>query len=302
MLRSSIDIGTNSVLLLVCKQNTDSLEVIFELQRLPRLGKGVDKLGRLSADSMKRVLDVLLEFNSILTSDFPTCETPLITATSAVRDAKNKQEFLAQIYEQTGWVVRLLSGEEEAKYTYLGALSQTPIQNSHALVIDIGGGSTELSLGTPMQWQKGISLDMGCVRYNERFLHHNPPFQEEIGQCVSSIQDYLTKDALKIPKQTSLIAVSGTATSLVAIDAQIHPYDSEKVNNHRITQSQLAKSIDLFRLHTYQELIELHPEVMEGRADIFLTGLLILNEILNHYKAEEFIVSSGGIRHGILVS
>ena len=302
MLRSSIDIGTNSVLLLVAEQKQTGLDCIYEVQRLPRLGKGVDKLGRLSSDSMHRVLDVLQEFNAILQRDYPSCQAPIITATSAVRDASNKQDFLNQIFEKTGWKVRLLSGEEEAKFTYIGALSQTPIQTEHALVIDIGGGSTELSLGKSDQWLKGVSLDMGCVRFNERFLHHNPPFQEEIGQCIATIQTYLTREAIKIPKNTSLIAVSGTATSLAAIDAQIIPFHIESVNNYRIAQPQLAKSIDVFRLYTYEELKKLHPEVMEGRADIFLTGLLILNEILNYYKAPEFIVSSGGIRHGILVS
>ena len=209
---------------------------------------------------------------------------------------------MSLVKEIVGFEIQILSGEEEAKYTYLGAISQTKVESNSILVVDIGGGSTELAIGDSSQWLRGISVDMGCVRFNERYLVHNPPYQEEIGECRRSIEALLESTKLRFPPNTQVVTVSGTATSLAAIDQQLFPYQLSRINNYRLNTDKLAKSIEIFSLHTYEQLIELHPEVMQGRADVFLAGLLILEGVLRFASVEEFIVSSGGIRHGILLS
>ena len=303
MYTASIDIGTNSVLLLIVEQTVLGLQVHEEVQRLPRLGAMVDSNGVLARQSIDRVLEVLTEYAEIIqTYGDGVLQKTRVTATSAVRDAANKNEFLSLVKEIVGFEIQILSGEEEAKYTYLGAISQTKVESNSILVVDIGGGSTELAMGDSSQWLRGISVDMGCVRFNERYLVHNPPYQEEIGECRRSIEALLESTKLRFPPNTQVVTVSGTATSLAAIDQQLFPYQLSRINNYRLNTDKLAKSIEIFSLHTYEQLIDLHPEVMQGRADVFLAGLLILEGVLRFASVEEFIVSSGGIRHGILLS
>ena len=303
MYTASIDIGTNSVLLLIVEQTELGLQVHEEVQRLPRLGAMVDSNGVLARQSIDRVLEVLTEYAEIIqTYGDGVLQKTRVTATSAVRDAANKNEFLSLVKEIVGFEIQILSGEEEAKYTYLGAISQTKVESNSILVVDIGGGSTELAMGDSSQWLRGISVDMGCVRFNERYLVHNPPYQEEIGECRRSIEALLESTKLRFPPNTQVVTVSGTATSLAAIDQQLFPYQLSRINNYRLNTDKLAKSIEIFSLHTYEQLIDLHPEVMQGRADVFLAGLLILEGVLRFASVEEFIVSSGGIRHGILLS
>ena len=303
MYRASIDIGTNSVLLLIAEQTEKGLQVLEEAQRLPRLGSMVDSNRLLAKESMYRVLEALTEYVAIIQKygDEVLART-VVTATSAVRDAANKQEFLTLVKETVGFQVLILSGEDEANYTYLGAISQTKVESDSIMIVDIGGGSTELAVGNSTNLLRGISINMGSVRFNERFLLHNPPYQAEIDVCRRSIEASLRATQLRIPHNTQVVAVSGTATSLAAIDQQLFPYRSSGINNYRLSNDKLATFIRLFSIHTFEYLLELHPEVMKGRVDVFLAGLLILEGVLRYASAEEFIVSNGGIRHGILLS
>ena len=303
MYRESIDIGTNSVLLLIAEQTEKGLQVLEEAQSLPRLGSMVDSNRLLAKESMNKVLEALSEYVAIIQKygDEVLART-LVTATSAVRDAANKQEFLTLVKETVGFQVLILSGEEEAKYTYLGAISQTKVESDSIMIVDIGGGSTELAIGNSTNLLRGISINMGSVRFNERFLLHNPPYQREIGECRRSIEALLRATQLRFPSNTQVVAVSGTATSLAAIDQQLFPYRSSGINNYHLNNDKLATFIRLFSIHTFEYLLDLHPEVMKGRVDVFLAGLLILEGVLRYARAEEFIVSNGGIRHGILLS
>ena len=303
MYRASIDIGTNSVLLLIAEQTEKGLQVLEEAQRLPRLGSMVDSNRLLAKESMNKVLEALSEYVAIIQKygDEVLANT-VVTATSAVRDAANKQEFLTLVKETVGFQVLILSGEEEAKYTYLGAISQTKVESDSIMIVDIGGGSTELAIGNSTNLLRGISINMGSVRFNERFLLHNPPYQGEIGECRRSIEALLRATQLRFPSNTQVVAVSGTATSLAAIDQQLFPYRSSGINNYRLNNDKLATFIRLFSIHTFEYLLDLHPEVMKGRVDVFLAGLLILEGVLKYARAEEFIVSNGGIRHGLLLS
>ncbi|MEQ9309021.1 MAG: Ppx/GppA phosphatase family protein [Balneolaceae bacterium] len=301
-MKAAIDIGTNTVLLLIAEVSSSLIKVIHEEQRVPRLGKGVDNSKLLHPDSIERVLNCIKEYQQIILNDYSEVDEIVITATSAVRDAQNKKEFIQLVKEETGLQIQLLSGDEEAKYTFDGAISVLNVQDKDALfVIDIGGGSTEIALGT----KKGISVfhsfDMGSVRYKERFMMHNPPYSEEIFECKEEIRRLFSKKKFKVPKNVEAIGVAGTATSLAAIDLQLDEYENERLNKHVISREKLSKSIEIFSLHTYDQLLELSPILLKGREDIFLTGLLILEGFMKFYHLEEIKVSTGGIRHGALL-
>jgi exopolyphosphatase/guanosine-5'-triphosphate,3'-diphosphate pyrophosphatase len=301
-MKAAIDIGTNTVLLLIGEVEGGTIKVLHEEQRIPRLGKGVDEGRNLHPESIQRVLTALKEYKKIIESDFPEVEDVIVTATSAVRDAENRDEFMELVKELTGFEIRLLSGDEEAQWTFAGATSVVQLQEKEsAFVLDIGGGSTELALGFKGSVDDFRSYDMGCVRFKERFLHHDPPYQEEIFECKEEIKYLLGKKKIKPPRRVKAIGVAGTATSLAAIDLQIEEYNAERLNGHIINRNKLTKSLDIFRHHTYEQLLELNPTVLKGREDIFLTGLLILEGFLNFYKIDEIHVSTGGIRHGAIL-
>ncbi len=303
-MKASIDIGTNTVLLLVAEENGQQLKIRREEHRLPRLGKGVDADGNISVESTIRVIDVLKEFKDIIDAEFAGCEV-IVTATSAVRDAANREEFLNQVLIKTGYTVQILSGKEEADYTYSGALAVFDTNYSESdediFVLDIGGGSTEIALGRKGQLIDSYSFDMGCVRFTERYLKQDPPFQEEIRECKEQIKSLLNTHKFRPRKKCTAIGVAGTMTSLAAIDLQLETYDTSQLNGHLIRQDKLSKGIELFSLHTHDQLLELSPNLMKGREDIFLAGLLILEEFMKFYSLEEMLVSTGGIRHGAIL-
>ena len=188
-MKAAIDIGTNTVLLLVGEISGGKLHVIHEEERAPRLGRNVDANKTLHEDSMLRVIAALKEYQEILSSRYPDVKEIIVTATSAVRDAANKQTFMDLVLKETGLRVRLLSGQEEAVWTYKGALSVLEGLDKHeTFVLDIGGGSTEIALGKYGILNQSHSYDMGCVRFTERYLKHEPPFQEEIMECKGQIK------------------------------------------------------------------------------------------------------------------
>lgn len=301
-MKAAIDIGTNTVLLLVAENQEEKLNIIHEEQRMPRLGKGVDVWKKLSNDSIERVIIALKEYKSILDEKFNEVSEVIVTATSAVRDASNKTEFIAEVKNETGFEVKLLSGEKEAQYTYEGALAVfDEKQKGDVFVLDIGGGSTEVALGRNGKLIDSYSFDMGCVRFNERFLHEDPPFQEQIQQCRAAVRNMLDTKKFKPKRNAKAVGVAGTMTSLAAIDLQLDEYDPDRMNGHLIVSEKLKKGIEIFSLHTHQQLLELSPKVMKGREDIFLAGLLILDGFLNYFDLEEIKVSTGGIRHGALL-
>ncbi len=302
MKRASIDIGTNSVLLLVANVQNGRIEVLEEMQEVPRLGKGVDRDKNLHPESQKRVVDVLKKYQEYLESDtsIVAAET-LVTATSAVRDAQNKDEFLHLVKKETGWDILLLSGNAEAEISYCGALSVLYGRDSvNNVILDIGGGSTEIAFGEGMDLIDGFSIDMGSVRFTERFFKNDLPGNEEIQSMRNSIRQLFSSQELPID-HFDTIGVAGTVTSIAAIQENLKHYEAAEINGKRLTSEYIQSFI--------REFSELHPEQIEeryqpfltGRGDVILAGLIILDEFMSWCGKEELIVSTGGIRHGILL-
>jgi len=304
MIRSSIDIGTNTVLLLVADVEGTNLTVLLEEQRIPRLGRGVDSDGKLSEKAQLRVLTVLKEYKEILERKFPgTADKTVVTATSAVRDAANRSEFIRDIDRHTGWTVQLLSGDEEAQTTFFGALSVLDLvePGTSATVLDIGGGSTEFATGTGRQLSAWSSLDMGSVRFSERFLRDDPPSGSQLRAARSKVREMISTLDPSHLDSDQLIGVAGTVTSVAAIGLGLRSYDTKQLNGSRLSLADLDETIGEFTSMTSGEVESTYPVFLKGRGDVITGGLIILSEVMNVRQSNSIIVSTGGIRHGILL-
>ena len=300
-MKAAIDIGTNTALLLIGSMRNGTLEIHHEEQRVPRLGEGVDEGKKLTNNAMQRVVAALEEYRKKIKAAYPEVESVRVTATSAVRDATNKKSFLERVAQKTGWEVEVLSGFEEARLTYLGAQSVIENRDDQNVIIDIGGGSTEVASGGNQNLRDRYSYDMGCVRFTERFLKDDAPQKVQIKNCRVAIRGTLCEYEFNFVDEASLVGVAGTVTSLAYIIRGLTTYDASLLDGYEITLKTLSENIQTISNYTSEELISRYPKVMEGRADIFLAGLLILEEFMKKYDFEKLIASTGGIRHGAIL-
>ncbi len=298
---ASIDIGTNTVLLLIAEIKNQKLKVLREEQRVPRLGKDVDRDKNLSEAGIGRVTAALKEYQVIL-NDYSLSDGVVVTATSAVRDAKNRDSFCDKVKNEIGWDIRILSGNEEAQWTYSGALSMLNIVSDESvIIIDIGGGSTELAYGKGESLLDSHSFNMGSVRFTERYLKHDPPLHAEIEYCRQAAADMLAKRPFHKDHMVGAIGVAGTVTSLAYIEQKLDHYDPEKISGYKLRSKNITGFIEEFSKIKTSEIMQKYPEVMAGRADIIVAGLIILESFLKSYKLDEITVSNGGIRHGAIL-
>ncbi|MFH5832436.1 Ppx/GppA family phosphatase [Halalkalibaculum sp. DA3122] len=299
---AAIDIGTNTLLLLIAEYDGDSLKVIHEEQRIPRLGQGVDKQRNLSEASVNRVVNALQEYRRIIDHYYPEVADTVVMATSAVRDSANRKEFKSIVSRETGFDLRILSGKEEARWTYLGARSMLSANIAQqAVTLDIGGGSSEVTLGKGHELLDYHSFDVGSVRFTERFLHSDPPGEDEVSRCRKAIAESFEHRPFSWNGKTEAIGVAGTVTSLAFMEINATAYKPEKLAGMRLTRNTVQQWVQKISHMKAAELLEEYPVVMEGRADVFLPGILILDEFLKRYDFEEIVVSTGGIRHGAII-
>jgi len=301
-MKAAIDIGTNTVLLLVAEVRESVITPIHEEHRVPRLGKGVDADRTIGVAATKRVSDVLNEYQKIIQSQFPEVESIIVTATSAVRDANNREEFIRDIKNETGLEIRLLLGKEEAEWTADGALSVLSISGkSNNLILDIGGGSTEVAYLSSSRVSDAYSYDMGSVRFTERFLKTNPPMDKEINACKNVIREYYESRPFSINGNVEAIGVAGTLTSLAGMALDLNEYKPQNINGFKVTRTLVQKVISDFSNHSSEAMLKKYPVYLAGRADIFMAGILILDGFLDAFDQESILVSTGGIRHGAIL-
>ena len=271
---AAVDLGTNSTRLLVADVNGELTEVVRRLV-ITRLGEGVDERRRLLPLPIARVRNVLSEFRREL--EALGAERTLAIATSAVRDAENGEAFLGEIEWSYGFATRLLSGDEEAELTLRGI---GPV-DAGTLVVDIGGGSTELQVaGTDLR----TSLDVGCVRLTERF-----------GEDVDAIRSYV-RELLPELEAVRAIGVAGTVTTIAALDLGLDAYDPERVHGHPISSEAARAQTARLAALTLDERTALGVE--PGRAGVIVAGGAILTAILDRYGLEAITASERDILHG----
>ncbi len=295
---SVIDIGTNTVLLLIADvDQAGEVTPVHHGHAIARLGKSVDESRTISSDSLERVTGILAEFVSL--SQRHQADLMVACGTSALRDASNRLEVVEHIRSNLKIDVRILSGEEEAELTYRGAIGEfqrSGVARDFA-VLDIGGGSTEIIVGEESRIRSKRSIDVGCVRLTERFLKASPPTSLNISQALRSIREEIAPFA-PLESTARLIGVAGTLTTLAAIDLNLPAYDPSKVSGHVLKKESIQTIFNQLRIKTLEELKAI-PQILEGRADILLAGILILLEVMNQLEATEISVSDRGLRYGI---
>ena len=297
---ATVDIGTNTVLLLIAEIDPSGhITPLAYEQRIPRLGKGVDVHRELQQESMQRVIHVLLEYRQIMSGY--NLDVVVVFGTSAVRDAVNKSQFADLIVRNVGFELEILSGDEEARWTYRGALSGVP-EMGKATVVDIGGGSTEITLGNRDRIEKRISLDIGSVRLTERFLHSDPVGEAECASMITAIDQQLTSirerfsDALPA---LVLVGIAGTFTTLAAVEKQLTRYSHSAVHGACLTLSEVRRQVRLFQSKTIAERKKI-PGLEAKRADVILAGAYLTERIMTAFGAERIMVSDQGVRYGLL--
>ncbi|MDZ7291668.1 MAG: Ppx/GppA family phosphatase [candidate division KSB1 bacterium] len=305
---ASFDLGTNTFLLLIADVEGTRVEPLFEKETVVRLGKGVDMAGNLNAEAMQRGIACLQEYVAL--AEQYGAEQILAVGTSALREATNRGEFLSLAFEKTGVKIRILSGENEARLSFAGAISNKPNLPSLIAVLDIGGGSTEIVIGEPRLFSaagenvlNARSADIGAVRLTERFVHSDPVQPEEVMQIYQHTKAALCKTWSKdeLGRVKTIIGTAGTITTLAAMTLALQAYDPHRVDGYVLTRQQLGEIIIELTRRTLAQRRQM-PGLNPARADVILAGALILEAAMDVYCFPEILVSDRGLRHGVLVA
>ena len=294
---AAIDIGTNTVLLLVARvDGQGQIETLAYEQRTPRLGRGVDEHRNITRAAMEAVSRVVMEYRVIATSY--KAERIVACATSAVRDAKNRRQFISYMKSKTGMDVEVLTGDEEALMTYRGAVSGIRDLEGRATVVDIGGGSMEVIVGDRNTINHHVSVDTGSVRVTERYLKTSPPETDEVEKALAAIQNEFTGLADFEFSGSTLVGVAGTVTTVAALAQGLDTFDLSKIAGYRLSKDAVGWVYRMIRTKKPDEIRKL-SEVVEGRADILFAGVLILQAFMERFKFESIVTSERGVRYGL---
>jgi exopolyphosphatase/guanosine-5'-triphosphate,3'-diphosphate pyrophosphatase len=293
-----VDIGTNSTRLLVARLDGGAIEELDRRSVVTRLGEGVDATGRLGAEPRQRVFATLDEYARAMEEH--GAQRRLAVMTSAVRDAENGAEFAAAVRDRYGLDARTLSGDEEARLTFLGATAARDDGDAPLLVVDIGGGSTELVVGARGRVEFHASTQLGVVRHTERHLRSDPPAAAEMAALAEEVRGVLRA---AVPADVrgrveAAVAVAGTATSCAAIDLGLEPYDASRVEGRKVTAERLAElraRLARLPLARRREVPGLHPD----RAPTIVAGTILLAEVLEAFGVAAFEASERDILWGV---
>lgn len=293
---AAIDLGTNTCLLLVAVRDGPQLVPLAEELRVVRLGEGVDRTGRLAEAAMNRAEEVFREYHHIIHSF--KCHRVRCVATSAFRDATNRHELRLRIRSATGYDLTAITGQEEARWVLQAVQDALPQAVGRRIIVDVGGGSTELIMEEGGQLAAVESLPLGSVRLTERWLHNDPPAPEELDAIQADIESVLARSAIQRDVDV-LVSVGGTATTFVAMDLKLDAYDHRLVHGATLTRGTLKMILDRCRALPNAERVKL-PGLHPGRADIILAGGMILMGLMHHFERQELVVSDRGLRWGVV--
>ncbi|HTY56054.1 MAG TPA: Ppx/GppA phosphatase family protein [Candidatus Binataceae bacterium] len=294
----ALDVGTNTVLMLVVEADQNQrVHRLADFSRITRMGRGVDKNGRLDPDSARRTLEAIVEFTNQARA--LGAEKIVTAATSALRDASDGPEFIAQVKARAGLDLDIISGDAEAELSYLAVRHGLPINPSEKLlIVDIGGGSTELIQAEPGHDLVLISLQIGSVRLTERNIKHDPPADSDVAQLRATIDREI--DALNWNyRPDRLVGIAGTVTTVCAVSLGMTQYDSAIVHGHRLSLAEVTRVTNLFRTLPLAERKRL-PGLLEGRADVIFAGAAILERAMARFGVDAVTVSDQGVRWGLV--
>jgi exopolyphosphatase / guanosine-5'-triphosphate,3'-diphosphate pyrophosphatase len=298
---AAIDCGTNSTRLLVVGSAGD---VRAREMTITRLGEGVDATRRLSPQAMERTFAALRAYRSIM--DAERVGRARLVATSAVRDAANGEAFLLPAAEIIGAPAELLPGMEEGRLSYAGATGDLPLADAPVVVLDIGGGSTEIVTKVEAEILS-VSLDIGCVRLTERFLQGDPPTASEVADATQAIGTELDRATEAIPalaeegRATRLVGLAGTVSTLATLELGLAEYDRERIHHTVLTAASVGRWCDVLGAEPVAERAR-RRGLPAGRRDVIFGGALVLREVMTRYAFPECIVSEADILDGLIMS
>lgn len=290
---AAIDCGTNSIRLLITDLDGEQHDLVREM-RIVRLGQGVDATGRLDRAAIDRTLQATREYAELITT--LGADVVRFCATSAARDAENADEFAAEVESVLGVRPQVLTGEEEAAASFLGATRS--LAGGRTLVTDIGGGSTELVVGEDGTVEWSTSLDIGSVRLTERFLPSDPPGVTEVTDCMTYLDAQLKPALDGLEAVDTMVGVAGTVTTVAAHALELPSYDRDAIHGARLDVDVLRNaciSLAQMSVADRRALPFMHP----GRADVIGAGALILDRLLDHVEIDSVLVSEHDILDGI---
>jgi exopolyphosphatase / guanosine-5'-triphosphate,3'-diphosphate pyrophosphatase len=293
---ASIDIGTNTILLLIAEVRRGKLKTLFDTETIVRLGEGVQKNGILSEGAMKRGFQTLKGY--LKRCQEMEVQKIFAVGTSALREARDSAQFLTMVKEKLHLSIEVISGEEEASLSFLAVARDLKEAEKSILVVDVGGGSTELVQGKGdaiLQW---VSLPLGIVRFNEKFLLSDPVKEEEWKAMAEEIRKQLS--GFPFPKEPlSMISIGGTGTALVSVELGLEKFIPEKIHRFILPREALRNQLFLYRSKTLEEREKIKG-LPSARADVILAGGTILYLIMEGAGCSSFMVSTHGVRYGLL--
>ncbi|SDJ00006.1 exopolyphosphatase / guanosine-5'-triphosphate,3'-diphosphate pyrophosphatase [Frankineae bacterium MT45] len=304
---AAIDCGTNSVRLLINSIFNDSeygtaTRQLAREMRIVRLGQDVDRSGRLAPEAIERTRLALVEYRQLI--EYHEVDTVRMVATSATRDAENREDFVAMVQATLGISPEVVSGVEEARLSFSGAVAGFDSLTGPVIVTDIGGGSTELVRGEATQPAlAAFSMDVGAVRLTERHLHDDPPTPQQVVAAQADVAAALLVAAgsVDLSAGATLVGVAGTVTTLAAMALNLTAYDSAAIHGSKLTRAQVAELTDWLSRATHDERAAV-PVIHPGRVDVITAGALILCAVMDAVNAGEIVVSEHDILDGIAAS
>ncbi|MFV0533210.1 MAG: exopolyphosphatase [Cumulibacter sp.] len=300
---AAIDCGTNTLRLLIADVAPDAdrrVRQVLREMRTVRLGEGIDATGRFADAALRRTESTLQEYAQLI-ADHDVAVTRMV-ATSASRDAANREQLIDVVNATVGVTPEVISGDQEGRLTFAGVLSGLELAEE-SIVLDIGGGSTELFVGDATGVDQGISMDIGVVRLSERHVHSDPPLPSELALVADDVHHALMDGLGQIPPlpHARVIAVAGTATTAAAIAHQLPGYDPAVIHGMRTASVALRRVYDWASTRDTAQRAA-HPAMHPGRAGVFPAGMVILGSILRTLGADDMTVSESDILDGIALS
>ena len=297
---AAIDCGTNSIRLLIAEPTSSGgLRELDRRLEIVRLGQGVDASGEFHPDALQRTFAVVDQYAELIKKADVLVPNVRFVATAAARDARNRDSFFAGIKQRLGVPPDVISGATEAQLSFLGALSRVTPEGQPVLVMDIGGGSTELITGSAAgEIYRAISLEVGSVRVTERFLRQNPVADDDLARASEYVDDLLAGSGVEFASIGTWIGVGGTATTLAGVYLELEHYDREQVHGAVIPLPAVQELLHRLARMTVEEIKAL-PSMHPGRADVITGGGLVEARIAARLNVADLIVSESDILDGI---
>jgi exopolyphosphatase/guanosine-5'-triphosphate,3'-diphosphate pyrophosphatase len=292
---AAVDIGSNTLLLLVVEEEGGRLRARRDLCRFGRLGQGLDQSGKLAAEAIARSLEIAREYRAVLDEEAPI-DGVVALATQAVREASNAAEFVGPAEEILGTAIQVVSGEREAALVFRSVVEAFPeIAAGEMVVVDVGGASTELIIGQGGQVKSLVSVPIGAVRLSERHLKSDPASAEEARALIADIDRELA--GLELPRGAALVGTAGTATTLASVAQNLRVYQADKVQGYRIGRAEVERQLARYLEMTVAEKRHM-PGLEPERADVIAGGAAIYARVASIMDAATIITSDRGIRWG----